>query len=70
MQKAVRIDAWRHHGRLSRDAFTSNAISYPDEPGLRKPGPLHFFRIVKEQPIEAMAKRPGDRALGNRFTTV
>jgi len=27
-----------------------NAISYPDEPGLRKPGPLHFFRIFKEQP--------------------
>ncbi len=29
---------------------TTNAISYPDEPGLRKPDSLHFFRIVKEQP--------------------
>ena len=29
-----------------------NAISYPDEPGLREPDSLHFFRIVKEQPNE------------------
>ena len=38
------------HGRQSRNANTANAISYPDEPGLRKPGSLHFFRIFKEQP--------------------
>jgi hypothetical protein len=44
--------AWRRYGRQSRNANTSNAISYPDEPGLRKPDSLHFFRIVKEQPNE------------------
>ena len=38
------------YGRQSRNANTANAISYPDEPGLRKPDSLHFFRIVKEQP--------------------
>jgi hypothetical protein len=42
--------AWRRYGRLSHNAKTSNAISYPDEPGLRKPDSLHFFRIFKEQP--------------------
>ena len=42
--------AWRRYGRQSRNANTSNAISYPDEPGLRKPDSLHFFRIFKEQP--------------------
>ena len=40
------------YGRQSRNANTANAISYPDEPGLRKPDSLHFFRIVKEQPNE------------------
>ncbi len=44
--------AWRRYGRQSHNATTSNAISYPDESGLRKPDPLHFFRIVKEQPNE------------------
>jgi hypothetical protein len=48
--KDLRIDAWRYHGRLSRNTNTANAISYPDEPGLRKPDSLHFFRIFKEQP--------------------
>ena len=42
--------AWRRRGRLSRDTNTANAISYPDESGLRKPDSLHFFRIFKEQP--------------------
>ena len=44
--------AWRYRSRLSRNTNTANAISYPDEPGLRKPDSLHFFRIVKEQPNE------------------
>src|ERR687898_1133101 len=42
--------AWRRYGRQSRSANTANAISYPDEPGLREPDSLHFFRIFKEQP--------------------
>jgi hypothetical protein len=37
MQKAS-DRAWRRRGRLSRDTITANAISYPDEPGLRKTG--------------------------------
>jgi hypothetical protein len=44
--------AWRRCGRQSRNTNTANAISYPDEPGLRKPDSLHFFRIFKEQPNE------------------
>ncbi len=39
-----------HRDRLSLELKTTNAISYPDEPGLRKPDSLHFFRIFKEQP--------------------
>ena len=39
-----------------------NAISYPDESGLRKPDSLHFFRIVKEQPKNL--KLTAKRALG------
>ena len=38
----------------------TNAISYPDEPGLRKPGSLHFFRIFKEQPNNQSPKIPED----------
>ena len=57
--------AWRRYGRLSRNANTANAISYPDEPGLRKPDSLHFFRIFKEQPNK---KRTSKRfALGGAF---
>ena len=54
MLEKIRIigRAWRRRGRQSRNANTSNAISYPDEPGLRKPDSLHFFRIFKEQPNE------------------
>ena len=37
---------------------TNNAISYPDEPGLREPDSLHFFRIVKEQPNETQDEMP------------
>ena len=44
--------------RLGLDARTSNAISYPDEPGLRKPDSLHFFRIVKEQPKQTHRESP------------
>ena len=52
MLEKIRIigRAWRRRGRQSRNANTANAISYPDEPGLRKPDSLHFFRIFKEQP--------------------
>src|SRR5436189_211360 len=41
--------AWRalKQTKLQR---SFNAISYPDEPGLREPDSLHFFRIFKEQP--------------------
>ena len=48
--------AWRRRGRQSRNANTANAISYPDEPGLRKPDSLHFFRIFKEQPKKTYRK--------------
>jgi hypothetical protein len=41
---------------------TTNAISYPDEPGLRKPDSLHFFRIVKEQPNETHCEARVERA--------
>src|SRR5207237_6276623 len=37
---------------------TANAISYPDEPGLRKPDSLHFFRIFKEQPKQIHRESP------------
>src|SRR6478672_11025773 len=39
-----------HRDGLGLELDTANAISYPDEPGLRKPDSLHFFRIFKEQP--------------------
>jgi hypothetical protein len=42
------------------NAITANAISYPDEPGLRKPGSLHFFRIFKEQPNETYGEAMSD----------
>ena len=42
--------AWRHYGRLSRNA--RNAISNPVSPVQKyEPDPPCFFRIVKEQPI-------------------
>jgi len=41
-----------HRDGLGLELDTANAISYPDEPGLRKPDSLHFFRIFKEQPNE------------------
>ena len=58
MNDALRASAARtdHRKRLaSAEADKSpgarfNAISYPDEPGLREPDSLHFFRIFKEQP--------------------
>ena len=52
--------AWRRCGRQSRNTNTANAISYPDEPGLRKPDSLHFFRIFKEQPNNQSRKVPKD----------
>ena len=59
MQRIIE-SAWRRRGRLSRDTITSNAISYPDEPGLREPDSLHFFRIVKEQPNETYGEAIDD----------
>ena len=50
MQKAFRSRLAALAADKATNAITANAISYPDEPGLRKPGSLHFFRIVKEQP--------------------
>jgi hypothetical protein len=41
--------AWRAL-RQTKPRRSFNAISYPDEPGLREPDSLHFFRIFKEQP--------------------
>src|SRR3979409_741048 len=41
--------AWRAL-KQTKPQRSFNAISYPDEPGLREPDSLHFFRIFKEQP--------------------
>ena len=46
-----------------------NAISYPDEPGLRKPDSLHFFRIFKEQPKTTHGTAPSMRTLGGKLGT-
>jgi hypothetical protein len=61
----TRRDAKDHRERLVSIAAdkaatldTANAISYPDEPGLRKPDSLHFFRIVKEQPKQIHRESP------------
>ena len=55
------------YGRQSRNANTANAISYPDEPGLRKPDSLHFFRIVKEQPNETYCEMESSFPFRRRF---
>ena len=47
--------------------ITANAISYPDEPGLRKPDSLHFFRIFKEQPNKNSLRSASRMALGAEF---
>jgi hypothetical protein len=52
----------------SRNANAANAISYPDEPGLRKPDSLHFFRIVKEQPNKTYCAADFRWALSSAFT--
>src|SRR5213592_3268500 len=60
--------AWRalKQTKLQR---SFNEISYPDEPGLREPDSLHFFRIFKEQPNKKQltAQRPRERTLGSEL---
>ncbi len=59
-----------HRDGLGLELDTANAISYPDEPGLRKPDSLHFFRIFKEQPnklIGQCTRRFRARAFADRF---
>jgi hypothetical protein len=50
MQRTFQVALGEHRDGLGLELNASNAISYPDEPGLRKPDSLHFFRIFKEQP--------------------
>jgi hypothetical protein len=45
-----------------------NAISYPDEPGLREPDSLHFFRIFKEQPNKTYGEEESRIPLGAKFS--
>src|SRR5689334_12839970 len=51
-----------HRDGLGLELKTTNAISYPDEPGLRKPDSLHFFRIFKEQPNKLIGQRAHARS--------
>jgi hypothetical protein len=63
MQKAFRVALGERWDRQVPALITSNAISYPDEPGLRKPGSLHFFRIFKEQPNETYCEMESCRSI-------